>query len=92
MFQTGFPSIIRSSKLHIQRQVLVCIVLDDCLVCRSIWSVLYWMTVWYAGAYALNSISYRDSVHNELYIHSPSNPLTRVYDNFSFTNIAFLHN
>jgi len=23
MFQTGFPSIIRSSKLHIQRQVLV---------------------------------------------------------------------
>jgi len=23
MFQTGFPSIIRSSKLHIQRQVFV---------------------------------------------------------------------
>jgi len=36
MFRTVFPSIIRSSKQHIERQVFVCIVLDD----------------WYAGAYA----------------------------------------
>jgi len=38
MFQTGFPSIIRSSKLHIQRQVLVWQIPDAvCAVLSSWW-------------------------------------------------------
>jgi hypothetical protein len=51
MFQTIFLSIIRSSKLHIQRQAFVrpyCYL----LLAWPGWSVLYWMTVWCAGAYA----------------------------------------
>ena len=49
MFQTGFPSIIRSSKLHIQRQVFVRPILLPAaslarLAAEQYWPVLYWMT------------------------------------------------